>query len=363
MPTVPTPLRVILGLAATAADEVRKLPESLPALATNAPMVAVSSAMQASMKVQQRVAELAARGDELLLQLRGAPAEAPSWATFDETPAVAPDLDAKPATVAATRPASPSSSARAAFDRIDYEHTGYDDGDSDRRRWDAVGVGGADVRPGVGSLEAESLEAMSADAEVAGPDENGAWVETLTEIPPVPQEFDEPTLFSTTTDEAATTPTSNTPAAEVPAKKAPAKKAPATTVPATTVPAKKAPAKKVPAKKVPAKQVPAKNVPAKKVPANKVPAKKAPATTVPAKKVPAQKVPAKKVPAKKVPVAPTPSGAARGATATKSGPRTSTRRAEPLTTAARRLDPLAQPNPVTMAAEIERASEADLDGG
>jgi hypothetical protein len=359
MPTVPTPLRVILGLAATAADEVRKLPESLPALATNAPMVAVSSAMQASMKVQQRVAELAARGDELLLQLRGVPAEAPSWATFDETPAVAPDLDAKPATVAATRPASPSSSARAAFDRIDYEHTGYDDGDSDRRRWDAVGVGGADVRPGVGSLEAESLEAMSADAEVAGPDENGAWVETLTEIPPVPQEFDEPTLFSTTTDEAATTPTSHTPAAEVPAKKAPAKKAPATTVPATTVPAKKAPAKKVPAKKVPAK-----NVPAKKVPAKKVPAKKAPATTVPAKKVPAQKVPAKKVPAKKVPVAPSPSGTARGATATKSGPRTtSTRRAEPLTTAARRLDPLAQPNPVTMAAEIERASEADLDGG
>ena len=80
MATLPTPIRAALGLAATAIDEARKLPETLPQL----PVAVIGTAMQASLRVQQHIAEYASRGDELLSQLRGAPEEAPSWATFDD---------------------------------------------------------------------------------------------------------------------------------------------------------------------------------------------------------------------------------------------------------------------------------------
>src|SRR6185503_16708968 len=103
MATLPTPLRAVLGLAATALDEARKLPETLP----QAPVVAVSTAMQVSLRVQQRIAELGARGDEVLSQLRGTSSEPPEWATFDEAPDPGPT-------------ATPNGSDRglAAFDRV-----------------------------------------------------------------------------------------------------------------------------------------------------------------------------------------------------------------------------------------------------
>jgi hypothetical protein len=82
MATLPTPLKAALGLAATALDEARKLPETLP----QAPVVVVSTAMQVSLRVQQRIAALAARGDEVISQLRGSSSEPPDWATFDESP-------------------------------------------------------------------------------------------------------------------------------------------------------------------------------------------------------------------------------------------------------------------------------------
>lgn len=103
MATLPTPLRAALGLAATALDEARKLPETLP----QAPVTAVSTAMQLSLRVQQRIAELAARGDEVLSQLRGTSSEPPEWATFDETP------DPTPAA-----PHNGSGRGLAAFDRV-----------------------------------------------------------------------------------------------------------------------------------------------------------------------------------------------------------------------------------------------------
>jgi hypothetical protein len=75
---LPGPLRAALGLVATAADEARHLPER----ALELPMLAVSSALQMSLRAQQRYARLTARGDELL---RGQPSdEPPDWATFDE---------------------------------------------------------------------------------------------------------------------------------------------------------------------------------------------------------------------------------------------------------------------------------------
>jgi hypothetical protein len=75
---LPGPVRAALGLVATAADEARHLPER----ALELPMLAVSSALQLSLRAQQRYARLTARGDELL---RGQPSdEPPEWATFDE---------------------------------------------------------------------------------------------------------------------------------------------------------------------------------------------------------------------------------------------------------------------------------------
>ncbi|MDQ1722570.1 MAG: hypothetical protein QOI26_2304 [Pseudonocardiales bacterium] len=139
MPNLPTPIRAALGLAATAVDEARRLPETLPQAVTTVPLMAVSTAMQASMKLQQHIATLAARGDEVLSQLRGSSAEPPSWATFDDSPAGgAGSLGDDP------------QSGKAAFDLIDYDNTGFAEGSEDdagKGRWDAVGVGGAETQP------------------------------------------------------------------------------------------------------------------------------------------------------------------------------------------------------------------------
>ncbi|MBI1759433.1 MAG: hypothetical protein HYR62_09460 [Actinobacteria bacterium] len=76
---IPSPLRAAAGLAVTAFDEARRLPDRLAAL----PVLALSSAMQASMKVQQRYAELVGRGDQLLTGLARSE-EQSHWARFDE---------------------------------------------------------------------------------------------------------------------------------------------------------------------------------------------------------------------------------------------------------------------------------------
>ncbi|WP_236832075.1 lipid droplet-associated protein [Blastococcus sp. KM273128] len=75
---IPEVVRAAAGLAATVVDEARKLPETLPGL----PVRAIGMAMQHAMKVQQTYAGLVARGDELLVGLRGE-AE-PGLATFDD---------------------------------------------------------------------------------------------------------------------------------------------------------------------------------------------------------------------------------------------------------------------------------------
>ncbi|SMD15634.1 lipid droplet-associated protein [Kibdelosporangium aridum] len=83
MTPLPLPLRVAAGLAATAIERARELPEKLVGL----PVTVASQAMQLSMRVQQEITALAIRGDEVLASLR--PVEdTPEWATFDE------DIDA-----------------------------------------------------------------------------------------------------------------------------------------------------------------------------------------------------------------------------------------------------------------------------
>ena len=81
------PFRAALGLVATALDEARTLPDK----AIELPMLAVSTALQMSLRAQQRYAALAARGDELLAGRAASPTSRPPWATFDEP------VDASPA--------------------------------------------------------------------------------------------------------------------------------------------------------------------------------------------------------------------------------------------------------------------------
>jgi hypothetical protein len=89
MSQLPTPVRAALGLVATAVDEARHLPDR----AIELPMLAVSTALQLSLRAQQRYAHLAARGDELLNH-RAVTDEAPPWATFDEPePVETPTVD------------------------------------------------------------------------------------------------------------------------------------------------------------------------------------------------------------------------------------------------------------------------------
>jgi hypothetical protein len=77
---IPAPLRAVAGLAAATIDEAKRLPAWLVGF----PVMAVSTALQTSLKVQQHYADLIVRGDELLAQLRPEPSEAPSWAQFDD---------------------------------------------------------------------------------------------------------------------------------------------------------------------------------------------------------------------------------------------------------------------------------------
>ncbi|TWP48595.1 lipid droplet-associated protein [Lentzea tibetensis] len=79
MKPLPLPVRVAAGLAASALEQARRLPQQLAGL----PVTVVSEALQLSMRVQQHVTELAIKGDDVLSGLRPVEEE-PEWATFDE---------------------------------------------------------------------------------------------------------------------------------------------------------------------------------------------------------------------------------------------------------------------------------------
>jgi hypothetical protein len=83
VPPIPTPVRAALGLLANAVDAARTLPDR----AVELPVLAVSTALQFSLRAQQRYAELAMRGDEVIGRFHGPPDEPPAWATFDDAPA------------------------------------------------------------------------------------------------------------------------------------------------------------------------------------------------------------------------------------------------------------------------------------
>ncbi|MEV4731318.1 lipid droplet-associated protein [Saccharopolyspora sp. NPDC049426] len=91
MSVFPFPVRVAAGLAATAVEQARALPATLLGM----PVTVASQALQASMRVQQHITELAIKGDEALSGLR-TPEEEPSWATFDEDIAAGPEVVVEP---------------------------------------------------------------------------------------------------------------------------------------------------------------------------------------------------------------------------------------------------------------------------
>lgn len=115
MSPLPLPVRVAAGLVASAVEQARDLPR----LVVELPVTAVSQALQASMRVQQKVTELAIKGDQALGALRPVE-ERPGWATFDDEDEVVssngavtelrPQAEppAEPAAEPATEPAGPS---------------------------------------------------------------------------------------------------------------------------------------------------------------------------------------------------------------------------------------------------------------
>ena len=119
---LPGPVRAFVGLLAATAEEAKHLPDR----AIELPMLAVSSALQMSLRAQQRYARLAARGDDVINR-RSATDEPPSWATFDS-----PISDADLRAVGLADP-DPSERARAASQLLDELLSGVD-GDRSQTR-------------------------------------------------------------------------------------------------------------------------------------------------------------------------------------------------------------------------------------
>ncbi len=149
--TLPTPVRVAVGLVATGIDRLRSLPEDLPTI----PVTLAGQAMRLSMRVQQEVAELATRGDQLLATVMGGPEENPEWARFDdEEPAPVTRLPSRDG-AAASRPATPDDRERAATDRA--AATLLERADAE------TPGGGAATEPGVGDAAVSPAGTASAD--------------------------------------------------------------------------------------------------------------------------------------------------------------------------------------------------------
>ncbi len=80
MATAPYGIRLIVGVAVTALEETRKLPQTIVMY----PMTVASTFAQMVMKVQQDLAGFAIKGDAALETIFPPKAEKPDWATFDE---------------------------------------------------------------------------------------------------------------------------------------------------------------------------------------------------------------------------------------------------------------------------------------
>lgn len=330
MPNLPIPIRAALGLAATAVEEARKLPETLPQAVTTVPVLAVGVAMQASMRVQQRIAALAAKGDQVISEFRGTPSEPPAWATFDDDPS-----DSQRESGSGSGSGSPPEQPQAAFDRIDYDATGFveSDDDDEQGRWDAVGAGAGVTGVALGIAEALVRDDASARDELdEALAENAALIDLPDDLSSITDdaERDGGAGSGTTAQTSTMTPTTTTPTKTAAARRGAAKTIPTKSDPSSATPVQPAPVKKAAPAKAPAKNAP--------------PAKKAAAAT-------------KTGPTRIDPVQPElpAAGPAKKAPAKKRAPRAS----EPLEVAAKKAQRAKRPTPSTMAAEIVQAHQAD----
>jgi hypothetical protein len=98
MKPLPFPVRIAAGLVATAVEQARDLPR----VVLEFPVTAVSQALHASMRVKQKVTELAIKGDRLLGTLLPVE-EQPSSATFDKDE---PPSQNRASTITERRPVS-----------------------------------------------------------------------------------------------------------------------------------------------------------------------------------------------------------------------------------------------------------------
>ncbi|CAJ1580478.1 lipid droplet-associated protein [[Mycobacterium] wendilense] len=80
MSSAPYGVRLLVGVAATAVEETRKLPQTI----LMSPMSLASQFAHLVMKVQQDLADLVIKGDSTLETLFPPKDEQPEWATFDE---------------------------------------------------------------------------------------------------------------------------------------------------------------------------------------------------------------------------------------------------------------------------------------
>ena len=137
MATAPYGVRLLVGAAATALEETRKLPQTILMY----PMTVVSQVAHLVMKMQQDVADLLIKGDETLEQLFPPKQEQAEWATFDEdedrddADSPAPSLNGErrtegrfalyttgePENLVTTEPRSAASDPPDVVDELDYE--------------------------------------------------------------------------------------------------------------------------------------------------------------------------------------------------------------------------------------------------
>jgi len=80
MATAPYGIRLLVGVAMTAIEETRKLPQTIVMY----PMTLASTIAQMVMKMQQDLAGFAIRGDAALEMVFPPKEEKPDWATFDD---------------------------------------------------------------------------------------------------------------------------------------------------------------------------------------------------------------------------------------------------------------------------------------
>lgn len=80
MATAPYGIRLLVGVAVTAIEETRKLPQTIVMY----PMTIASTLAQLVMKMQQDLAGFAIKGDAALETVFPPKDEKPEWATFDE---------------------------------------------------------------------------------------------------------------------------------------------------------------------------------------------------------------------------------------------------------------------------------------